>query len=315
MGLFGGSKAKMEREALKRKAEAWGIRVETIHTLQNYEFCIAHPDRRDESVWSTHDFANMIVKYEKAVKNPGFGELVIRLLEDEFLEPYWIFDYIGVLSPQQKEEAKQLILEMAKTADRSRWHTIDGICKQNDWLDDLEQLGRALDYYDDVLSILARQKKWDECAAWCRDHNKFEQCLVYMERANRFEEAITLIEKIGWANVFPDEDIAEAKGECDRWIARLRGLANLNGSAEGQTLSFSELESKYAYGEISKEEYQALKLQLTPSPNSCSSCAKPLQRGFTFCPHCGRRQEDSEGPERPLSPFGASTRSPSEELF
>jgi rubrerythrin len=83
-------------------------------------------------------------------------------------------------------------------------------------------------------------------------------------------------------------------------LAQLRAFAAAAGQTDAKpTPNLAELEAesarpakqnRYAYGEISKAEYEKLKAQAAgPTAKTCARCGQPVEPAHKFCPHCGAK--------------------------
>jgi hypothetical protein len=137
---------------------------------------------------------------------------------------------------------------------------------------------------------------------WLTEKCAFCECAQLLAMQRRFKEAADLVEKVG-----PDHYYAVSPGnvnknlsceECLRHyheeVGRLRSAAaalELAGKISPATMrKTDDLEEKYLYGEIPKEEYERLKAKAAPAPTkTCGACGKSVNPEHAFCPHCGAK--------------------------
>jgi hypothetical protein len=163
--------------------------------------------------------------------------------------------------------------------------------------------------------------KWSPqvLTSWLEEHHKYIELVFVLEKLGRFAEAADILEKLGPAAYFERFDSTGNPITCmalgeNTWVwdaikqkdAFTRKLAQLKGNAAAAaakariappdavqkhpTLTPAQIEDQYAYGEISKEEYECLKAKAaSTAAKTCGTCGRPVNPEFAFCPHCGAK--------------------------
>jgi len=74
-------------------------------------------------------------------------------------------------------------------------------------------------------------------------------------------------------------------------LAQLRAFAAAAGQTDAKPIpNLAELDDRYAYGELSKAEYEKLKAQAAgPPAKTCARCGQAVEPAHKFCPHCGAK--------------------------
>lgn len=198
----------------------------------------------------------------------------------------------GQIQGPDRDSAKAIVLNLARN--ESCFDVIFLVCLEYGWLADLEQILRQEDRFIDVLKLLVFQKQWDVALAWLREHHKFAECVFVLEKAGRFAEAAAALEKLGavvYCEFQPDSQrvqwtTVQQREAYERKLAQLRAFVAAAGQKPPPNLA--ALDEKFAYGEISKEEYEKLKTQaVAPATKTCPACGQPGEPVHKFCPHCG----------------------------
>lgn len=296
MGIFGESREEKDYRVVCEKAKAWGWNRKAIEDCREHAtYRLRDMDAVEAgtaSDWHFHYHFDRIADLSVAIRHPKFPVLLVHMLGSEqprLNEIARISDFAKALSEADREQIRLFVLTRAKDDNHS---ALVDICEKAGWLDDLEALWRNRpDSYDWVYNLLRHRKKWDACVSWCREHRQFWDCLSVLEESGRFDEAVDLLAKLGWAAWLARSGGTEreAKREFQCEITKLRGLAAAAGQTDAKpSLNPAGLEDRYAYGEISKVEYEKLKSQAAkPTAKTCANCGQPVDPAHKFCPHCG----------------------------
>jgi len=321
MGLFGKSRHERQKEEAQRehdyrtlcekakvwgwdrqKAEAQGVHKPELSTDALKQNCSIYLQEINavETGTANHDtvrrFMLKITDYPVAIRHPQFPFLLSKLLDwlesEDRKHLVWtiqLTEHFKMLREADRERIRSYLLN---AAEKENQPILISMCENAGCLDELERIWRNRfgDSYS-VFKLLRRREKWDACIAWCHEYRAFRDCVDVLEECERFSEAVDLLTKIGWANWSggSGKTNQEIKDDFERKLERLRGLAAAAGQTDAKpTPNLAALDEKFAYGEISKAEYDKLKAQAAaPAAKTCPACGQPVEPAHQFCPHCG----------------------------
>jgi len=209
----------------------------------------------------------------------------------------WFFHLLlamQALGKNEASEAKSILLDAAQKA--MPFELSFFICLQCGWLENLEKVCREKARFTETLKLLLCQNKWEAVLEWLKKHHKFCECVFALEKMGRFSQAVEKLEQLGPVNYEeyqPDGkpiawDAKTRKEAFDQKLAKLKSFAAVaEGRDNSPVIPPEELERMRAYGEITEEEYAAIKAKSTHTGKVCPACNTPIQFGFSFCPRCG----------------------------
>lgn len=155
------------------------------------------------------------------------------------------------------------------------------------------EMFRELFEFLDLLQQLkapAPRSTLNELLRQLADHREFGYCYCVdvLERLGRYRDAAELLEKLGPDNSPVELSHYHIRGELfAQRLSRIKSLAAVTSlRIEGLEATSGNADEAYAYGEISKAEYEHLRPDAAPV-KTCGACGKPVQPAFAFCPHCG----------------------------
>ena len=174
----------------------------------------------------------------------------------------------------------------------------------------LRALFHYTDDYPEVLKDFRTNKELEEVLNGLRQHHKYMASVYVLEELGRFQEAVDILQALGPSGYYERFDM-DGKGRIqfcighqlyssyieDQEPAYKRKLAQLKAHASlakpkppVPTITLEELDSRLAYGEIPKDEYEIEKAKLMPpSAKPCANCGQPVEPAHKFCPHCGAK--------------------------
>lgn len=272
------------------EAEAWGFTGPKAHLLSAYE-------KHIQTFTSRHAgrFLFEIDDLTKAQTHAAFAALVLQTFREqicdavfqgqvssEFTYPssfrvVWqreatpfvqrLVPAIQSLDEATRNEARNVLHEAA-TQQGQPVLILVAVAQKLGWLGDLERAWRKEDRFFDVLKLLVLQSKWDAAVNWLQEHHRFVEPVFMLEKAGRFRESVDYLQKLDPivyrefdADGRPIEWGAQQQKEAfDRKLAELKSYAAV-AKQKQPALSLQEIEDMYAYGKISKKEYEQLKGQ------------------------------------------------------
>lgn len=242
---------------------------------------------------------------------------------------------MGLFGPSKKElaeraERERVIREQTERqareqSERDRRERQEMLREENApiWAALLQATGGGYFVPEGLLRAVNDWETWspDLVLSWLRDHHKYIHLARAFEACGRFAEALALIETLGPASYFEDirnDGTPVRSGEYvnrggfsvpldwssrtqteayERKVAQLRGhcAAAKPNAHKAPESELREIEERYAYGEVSKAEYERLKAQIVIADSMhCSRCDTSVETSHKFCPRCGA-QLDAPG--------------------
>jgi rubrerythrin len=201
----------------------------------------------------------------------------------------WCLVLIAQLDNSARKKAEELILQAARDSTATEpTPPFIVVCLSYGWNVELEKAWREHEDTYKLLLLLLVQRRFQEALDWAKAHNLHAECVFLSRKQKRYSEAADFLAKVELDDVLWETRYAISKEELLLDLNRKAALVTRPVSPP--TIDIDAVTDRYAYGEISKTEYEKLKAQASgPTAKTCASCGHAVEPANKFCPHCGAK--------------------------